>query len=101
MYESPIEIITSEIQNMIIQQEENNIFRAVRKIGVNVDKEELIKALKYDRKQYFKGFNDGMMEFAKKTISLFCEGDLYLEIEEELFIKKIKNLLEELVGDNK
>lgn len=32
------------------------------KCGVNVDKEELLKALKYDREQYEKGYRDAKAE---------------------------------------
>lgn len=54
-YESPIKVIMG---NMRMEQEDN-IFRAVREYGVDVDKDELIKALKYDREQYEKGYING------------------------------------------
>ncbi len=38
------------------------VMKAVRKVGVNVDKGELIKALQYDRDQYTKGYEDGKNE---------------------------------------
>ena len=55
MYESPIEIIKGEFTTKF----ENGIMKAVQKYGVNVDKDELIKAMNYDRQQYEKGFEDG------------------------------------------
>lgn len=55
MYESPIEII----QKDIVMKQENDIYQAILEQGIVVDKEELIKALKYDRDQYEKGFADG------------------------------------------
>lgn len=57
-YESPIEILTSQIRF----EYENNIMTAIQDYGVNVDKEELIKALKYDRDQYMKGYQDGLID---------------------------------------
>ena len=39
-------------------QIEGEIYKAVMNVGVNVDKEELIKALQYDREQYQKGYKD-------------------------------------------
>ena len=39
-------------------QIEGEIYKAVMNVGVNVDKEELIKALQYDRGQYQKGYKD-------------------------------------------
>ena len=53
-YQSPIEVIQTQMRNQI----EGNIYQAVMNVGVYVDKEELIKALQYDRKQYQKGYDD-------------------------------------------
>ena len=55
MYESPIKIITGQIKTNY----EDEIFRAVQNVGINVDREELLKALEYDREQYEKGYKDG------------------------------------------
>lgn len=56
MYESPIGIIYGEMQTQI----ENDVLKAVQRVGVNVNKEELLKALQYDREQYSKGYEDGL-----------------------------------------
>lgn len=58
MYKNPIEIIYDDIQYHI----EDGIIKAVQGVGINVDKEELIKALKYDRHQYEKGYADAKAE---------------------------------------
>lgn len=62
-YESPINFIMGQIEQEIkqIQNEtENRIMCEIRQqLGVYVDKEELIKALRYDRNQYDKGYADG------------------------------------------
>lgn len=55
MYESPIKIITGKIQTQI----DDEIYRAVQNVGINVDKEELLKALEYDRGQYEEGWKEG------------------------------------------
>ena len=55
MYKSPIEIIYGQMQT----QMEGDIFRAVQSYYPNVDKEELLRALQYDREQYNKGYVDG------------------------------------------
>lgn len=61
MYESPLEKIYSNIQSQIIKQDEENMMYAVNQaVGYNVDKQELIKALNYDREQYKKGYADAM-----------------------------------------
>lgn len=59
LYKSPIELICDNIQTQMEREEEKMVMKAIRKVGVNVDKEELIKALQYDRKQYKKGYDDG------------------------------------------
>ncbi len=53
-YQSPIEVIQTQLRSQI----EGEIYKAVMNAGVNVDKEELIKALQYDREQYQKGYKD-------------------------------------------
>ena len=55
MYESPIKIITGKMQT----QFDDEIFRAVQNVVINVDREELLKALEYDRGQYDKGWEEG------------------------------------------
>jgi hypothetical protein len=59
-YKSPIEVFVTDIQNQIEKQYDDEIYKAVVSIGVNVDKEELIRALKYDRQQYVAGLKAGM-----------------------------------------
>lgn len=56
MYKSPIDLM---IQGLRMQQEDE-IFRSVQNVGVVVDKDELIRALSYDRGQYQKGYTDGL-----------------------------------------
>lgn len=63
MYNSPINIVSQWVDEQIKEQqkqEENAIVAEItRKIGVDVDKDELIRALNYDRHQYEKGYADG------------------------------------------
>ena len=75
MYESPITVFEREFENHI----EDGIYKAVKGFAVDVNKEELIKALQYDREQYSKGYKDGYAkaidEFAEKFIYMaICEG---------------------------
>ena len=65
MYEPPIHKLLTEIETNLRQQEENAVLQAVVSVGVNVDKEELIKALQYDRGQYEKGYEDGCRDSRK------------------------------------
>lgn len=60
-YESPITAIYEQISNQINQDFEDRIMAEVKmKVDVNVDKEELLKALNYDRGQYEKGKEDAI-----------------------------------------
>ena len=60
MYESPITQNIADISSQIVQaQDEHLIYEVRQAIGYDIDKEELIKALKYDRDQYQKGYEDG------------------------------------------
>ena len=70
MYESPIDKIYGDIQNQIIKQDEEHLMYTVNQaIGYKVDKEELLKALQYDRNQYNKGFKDACKEYDDMVIS--------------------------------
>ena len=68
MYKSPISIYETAMQT-IMEQRENAIFAKVQDaFDVQVDKEELIRALKYDRNQYEVGYRDGKADAATKWI---------------------------------
>ena len=54
-YKSPIEIL----KETIIKETDDNIYKAVLDVGINVDEIELIKALEYDRQQFKKGYELG------------------------------------------
>lgn len=55
-YESPITQILREMQT----EYENGVLKAVQSVGFHVNKEELTKALLYDRGQYDKGYAAGL-----------------------------------------
>ena len=54
-YESPIRRIVGEMETKM----EADTMSVIQHYGIDVDKEELIKALAYDREQYDKGYQDG------------------------------------------
>ena len=56
MYKSPIEVIYGQLQTKF----EGDVVRAVQSYNINVDRDELIKALSYDRDQYDAGYRDAM-----------------------------------------
>lgn len=51
-YESPIDVIVGEFEMKM----EGDIMKSVQRVGINVDKKELLKALEYDRGQFEKGY---------------------------------------------
>lgn len=74
MYESPINVICGKMQTKI----EGDTYKAVQNVGIDVNKEELLKALQYDRGQYAKGYSDGYTksidDFLKYAFEVF-RGD--------------------------
>ena len=63
MYESPINLnFAKDLILNIVDAEEKHILECVQRMGVDIDKAELLKALAYDRDQYKKGYADGAKE---------------------------------------
>ncbi len=60
-YESPVKLVQTEpFIEHLRDETDNMIYRAVIHADVDMDREELIKALEYDRGQYEKGYADGL-----------------------------------------
>lgn len=68
MYKSPIQLVTDDINYAMRTKIDDTIYQAVLKYDVAVDKDELIKALTYDRQQYDKGYSDGYMKGTTETL---------------------------------
>jgi len=73
MYESPITVMTDQITRQINMEYDNAVMKAVVNVGVVVDKEELLKALKYDRDQYAKGYDEGYSKAIDDFVSVMQE----------------------------
>lgn len=62
-WNSPLQIeindICEEAGRSAAKAFDDMVFRAVEEVGIEVDRDELIKALAYDRGQYEKGYGDG------------------------------------------
>ena len=65
MYKAPIELLSTQMSEHKFDTEKM-VIEAVFKTGVNVDKDELIRALQYDRDQYNKGYADAKAEVARE-----------------------------------
>lgn len=101
MYESPIYLYTKEIQHKL----EGDILTVLHSHGISVDKDELIKALQYDRMQYDAGYADGLRYANKTAITIFAEQVKMLFYEEfdeiipSIMADKIDNLVKEFTED--
>lgn len=87
-WESPVNVFSHEIFNSIKEDVDGAIIVEIeRQLGVEINKDELIKAMNYDRDQYNKGYQDGLKSNAPRWIPckermpedrqfvLFCDID--------------------------
>lgn len=103
MYESPIEVVVDNTTTEFAKRIDECICRIVQRYAVNVDEEELIKALKYDRGQYEKGYSDGIKDFAerlKEKADFLKEDDDYIGYAECVRVWHIDNLVKEMTEGN-
>lgn len=71
MYESPIKLeFTEPWIEKLKDEADEYIVRAVQRMGVIVDRDELMKVLQYDRDQYLKGYTDAVEEFRSELEDL-------------------------------
>lgn len=89
MYKSPIEVFRTGIEYQL----ENEIMSMVQKYGITVDRDELLRALSYDRDQYDKGYADGKRAFVdgivRCTHCKYCKQDDYYK--HELYCSKLSD----------
>ena len=110
-YQSPISQIYKDVEYKFKEDMENKIMEAVHHFGISVDKEELIKALQYDRNQYDKGYSDGRASIAEEHEKIKAEAEELIELcdsdyefEEIYGIKSVIDIINsriiELKGEN-
>lgn len=68
MYKSPIELLIRDYQHQVIEREKEQVYRAAVQVVPNIDKDELLRALAYDRGQYQRGYLDGLHDAAPRWI---------------------------------
>ena len=96
MYESPINIIISEFCTKL----ESDCLKSVQRYGFDIDKEELAKALNYDRKQYEKGHTDGYNKAIDDFVK-FANTMPTVEVDGEIRPMWLEEIAEHLkAGDN-
>lgn len=101
-YQSPVEISTQNIREKF----EGDVMRIIHSYGINVDKDELVKALQYDREQYKQGFADGS-KLRTDVIKAEVAREIFEEINYILFDyesaiqKEYRNAFEERFAELK
>ena len=68
MYKSPIELLVTEIHNQIVEQQDEEVYKAVVHFIPHIDRAELLRALHYDRDQHDKGYADGKADADKALV---------------------------------
>ena len=61
-YDSPIHVFMQDLGVKQAQEIERTVLQKLMKIGVSVNKDELMRALIYDRMQYAEGYKNGYLE---------------------------------------
>ena len=74
-YQSPISQIYKDVEYKFKEDMENKTMEAVHHFGISVDKEELIKALQYDRNQYDKGYSEGRASIVEELEKIKADID--------------------------
>lgn len=120
-WESPITEIFKQAEENYHKQlndklEEQLMCEVNYQVGYAVDKNELIKALQYDRDQYDKGYKDGVREtfiaelekiidkidFEEKwLINVKMENGFISIADIQIAMEGIRSFIEELKGENK
>ena len=104
-YKPPVELEyhegMPEIKSVKIldQVEEHVVAQCSAAVGMKIDREELIKALRYDRGQYEKGYADGRFDAADRMGALMEENKMLLNTipaDKKLMLDHIRKLEKQL-----
>jgi hypothetical protein len=74
-YKSPIQVRVEQAVKAFNLQVENEVYKVVQNYEINVDKDELIKALQYDRNQYELGYRAGYRKASEVAREIFDDVD--------------------------
>jgi glutamate synthase domain-containing protein 1 len=93
-YEPPIQAFIGQMRIEHERTLESETIKAVRAIDVSVDKEELIKALQYDRNQYEKGYINGYNAKASEVAEeIFAEIEKKISLDLDVICKEKDELI--------
>ena len=96
MYIPPILLSERQIESDIIKQTDDEIVYEVQhQLMIDIDKDELIKALRYDRDSYDKGVKDGKMrilDILKDRVTTYREDLQYQQPDQLVAIVEVNTL---------
>lgn len=98
--EKLIELARGAIDPQLKMQMDAEIYRAIQEMHIDVDEEELIKALRHDRNQYDKGYADGRAEAIKEFAERVKVESHYITVNEEELHNCIDNIVKEMEEQN-
>ena len=96
-YESPITIMHRQLANQINIQLEGEVLKAVMECNIDVNKDELIKALAYDRDQYAKGYANGRADAEMQLLELENMDEVVKKL--NVFLLKNKLTIKGMAGE--
>lgn len=73
MWQSPIEMYFNDMRISQEERLEETVFKAVQEVGIQVNRDELLKALAYDREQYDKGYRDACRDMRRAFFNALDE----------------------------
>ena len=79
-YESVINMVIGQMQTSLDKCLEDYAISVMREYEITVDKDELIKALQYDRNQYEKGYVNGYNRIAEVVSAIFEDIEVALSM---------------------
>ena len=98
-YESPIKLTNTmdSIANRVREEGEKKIYECIAYYGIDVNKEELEKALQYDRDQYEKGYANGRADAEMQLLELENMDEVVREL--NVFLLKNKLTIKATAGE--
>lgn len=80
LYSPPVTICTQQIVDSV----EDDVYKTVIRYGVDVDRNELIRALTYDREQYKQGYHAGVVRTVNLLRAMIQKFEMSRTMKDEL-----------------
>ena len=73
IYDFPISEQIGTLQTMMAEEHDKMILRAVQKIGIQIDQDSLVQAIKNDRQRYEEAYKKGYADCERKFNGLLAK----------------------------